>query len=262
MPRLAGKVAIITGAASRGAGVGNGAATAILFAREGAQVVLVNRTAERAETLAREIGEQGGEAAAFAADVSKPEQAEAMVSFAIERFGKLDILHNNVGVGGRGGTPATLDIADWNFVLETNLTSAMLCCRYAIPRMLEAGGGSIINVSSSVGAIGMAGSAGATAYAASKAGMGGLTLSIAADYAAKGIRANCLVVGTVNTPMVARLGPDALERRRQMVPMQTEGTAWDVGYAAVYLASDESRWVTGLMLPIDGGLAAIRAWPR
>ncbi|MBO0711502.1 MAG: SDR family oxidoreductase, partial [Acetobacteraceae bacterium] len=85
---------------------------------------------------------------------------------------------------------------------------------------------------------------------------------IAADYATKGIRANCLVVGTVNTPMVARLGPDALARRRQMVPMQSEGTAWDVGYAAVYLASEESRWVTGLLLPIDGGLAAIRAWPR
>lgn len=262
MPRLAGKVAIVTGAASRGAGVGNGAATAILFAREGAQVVLVNRKAEHAEALAGEIRAEGGEAAGFAADVSQPDQAEAMVGFAIERYGKLDILHNNVGVGGRGGTPATLDIADWQFVLDTNLTSTMLCCRAAIPRMLEGGGGSIINVSSSVGAIGLAGSAGATAYAASKAGMHGLTLSIAADYATKGIRANCLVVGTVNTPMVARLGPDALERRRQMVPMQVEGTAWDVGHAAVFLASDESRWITGLMLPIDGGLAAIRAWPR
>ncbi len=262
MSRLAGKVAIVTGAGSRGEGVGNGAAAALLFAREGAKVVIVNRGAERAEGLAKTIREDGGEASVFAADVTKPEQAEAMVAAAVERYGGLDVLHNNVGIGGRGGTPATLDIADWNFVMETNLTSVMLCCRYAIPRMLEAGGGSIINVSSSLGALGMAGSAGVAPYAASKAGMHGLTLSIAADYAAKGIRANCLVVGPVNTPMVAQLGPEALERRRQMVPLQTEGTAWDVAYAAVYLASEESRWITGLMLPIDGGFAAIRAWPR
>ena len=128
--------------------------------------------------------------------------------------------------------------------------------------MLEGGGGAIVNVSSSVGAIGMSGSAGAVAYAASKAGMHGLTLSIAADYADRGVRANTLVVGTVNTPMVARLGPEALERRRQMVPTKTEGTGWDVGYAALFLASDESRWITGHMLPVDGGLMAMRQWPR
>ena len=262
MPRLAGKVAIVTGAASRGEGVGNGAATAILFAREGARVVLVNRSLERGDALAARIRDEGGESVAFAADVTQPEAAGAMAAFAVERYGRLDILHNNVGVGGRGGTAATVDLDDWNHLLNANLTSALLCCRAAIPRMLEGGGGSIVNVSSSVGAMGMSGSAGAVAYAASKAGMHGLTLSIAADFAERGIRANCLIVGTVNTPMVARLGAEALERRRQMVPTKTEGTGWDVGYAALFLASDEARWITGHMLPIDGGLAAIRTWPR
>lgn len=262
MARLAGKVAIVTGAASRGEGVGNGAAAAILFAREGAKVVLVNRSLERAEALVESIRAEGGEASAVAADVRQPDQAAAMAAFAVERYGRLDILHNNVGVGGRGGSAETVDLADWNFVLDANLTSTLLCCRAAIPHMLAGGGGSIVNVSSTVGAMGMSGSAGAVAYAASKAGMHGLTLSIAADYAARNVRANCLVVGTVNTPMVARLGAEALERRRQMVPMQIEGTGWDVGYAALFLASDEARWITGLLMPVDGGFLAIRAWPR
>ncbi len=262
MERLAGKVAIVTGAASRGEGIGNGAATAILFAREGARVVLVNRSAERAEALAARIRAEGGEAAVCAADVRREDEAEVVAAFAVEQYGRLDILHNNVGVGGRGGSAEAVALDDWMFVLEANLTSALLCCRAAIPRMLAGGGGAIVNVSSSVGAMGMSGSAGAVAYAASKAGMHGLTLSIAADYADRGIRANTLVVGTVNTPMVARLGPEALERRRQMVPTKTEGTGWDVGYAALFLASDESRWITGHMLPVDGGLMAIRQWPR
>ena len=263
MARLNGKVAIVTGAASRAEGIGNGAATAILFAREGAKVVLVNRDIERANGLAERIASDGGEAVAFAADVTQPDAAEAVAAFAVEHYGRLDILHNNVGIGGRRpGTAATVELADWNWVLQANLTSAMLCCQAAIPHMLESGGGSIVNVSSAAGAVGLAGGQGAVAYTASKAGMHGLTLSIAADFAAQGIRANCLVVGTVSTPMVARLGEEARERRRLAVPMQTEGTGWDVGHAAVYLASDEARWVTGVMLPIDGGLLAIRAWPR
>jgi len=262
MGRLTGKVAIVTGAASQAEGIGNGAATAILFAREGAKVVLVNRNRERAAALAEQIRGEGGDAEPFAADVARPEAAEAMAAFAVERYGRLDILHNNVGTGGRGGTAETVDLEDWGRIIETNLTAALLCCRFCIPRMLADGGGAILNVSSLAGTVGLAGSQGAVAYTASKAGLQGLTLSIAADYAAKGIRANALIVGTVNTPLVARLGPEGRERRRQMVPMQTEGTAWDVAYAAVYLASDEARWITGVMLPIDGGLLAIRQWPR
>ena len=262
MGRLRGKVAVVTGAASQAEGIGNGAATAILFAREGARVVLVNRSAERAEALAEHIRSEGGEAAPFAADVTQPDATQAMAAFAVERFGRLDILHNNVGIGGRLSTPETIDLADWNHVFQTNLTSALLCCRACIPHMRAGGGGAIINVSSLAGVLGLSGSPGAVAYTTTKAGLQGFTLSVAADYAAEGIRANCLLVGTVNTPMVAKLGAEALERRRKAVPLQTEGTAWDVAHAAVYLASDEARWVTGVMLPIDGGFLAIRQWPR
>ncbi|HEY0181780.1 MAG TPA: SDR family NAD(P)-dependent oxidoreductase [Rhodopila sp.] len=261
MGRLTGKVAIVTGAASRGEGVGNGAAAAILFAREGARVVLVNRDQERAAALEQQIRTEGGEASAFAADVTGPEAAEAMAAFAMDRYGRLDILHNNVGIGGPG-TAETVDLALWNRQFETNLTSALLCCRACIPRMRASGGGSIINVSSTAGAVGLQGATGAVGYVVTKAGLQGMTLSLAADYAAEGIRANCLIVGTVATPMVAHLGEEGRERRRKAVPLQTEGTGWDVGWAAVYLASDESRWVTGVMLPIDGGFLAVRAWPR
>ncbi len=261
MARLTGKVAIVTGAASRGDGVGNGAAAAILFAREGAKVVLVNRDLERSRVLEAQIRDDGGDATAFAANVTQPEAAEAMAAFAMDRYGRLDILHNNVGIGG-SGTAETVDLDSWDKVFQTNLTSALLSCRACIPRMRAGGGGSIINVSSTAGAVGLQGATGAVAYVATKAGLQGMTLSLAADFAADGIRANCLIVGTVATPMVAHLGAEGRERRRKAVPLQTEGTGWDVGWAAVYLASDESRWVTGVMLPIDGGFLAVRAWPR
>ena len=185
MPRLRDKVAIVTGAASRGEGIGNGAATAILFAREGAKVVLVNRDLERAQALEQQIRAEGGEATAFAADVTQPEAAEAMAAFATERYGRLDILHNNVGIGSPG-TAETVDLGQWERVFEINLTSALLCCRACIPRMRTGGGGSIINVSSTAGAIGLQGATGAVAYVATKAGLQGMTLSLAADFAAEG----------------------------------------------------------------------------
>ena len=259
--RLEGKVAVVTGAAPRGEGVGNGMATAILFAREGAKVVLVNRSAERANKLAKQIKEEGGEASVFAGDVTKAEVAEAMAAFAVKTYGRLDILHNNVGIGAPG-TPETVTLADWNKVIEANLTTTMLCTKHCLPRMKEGGGGSVIMVSSIAGALGLMGSPGAVAYATAKAGLHGFTMSVAADYATQNIRANCIVVGSVHTPMVAHLGAEVRDRRRKMVPLQTEGTAWDIAHGAVYLASDESRWVTGLMLPIDGGLVALRTWPR
>jgi len=259
--RLLDKVAVVTGAAPRGEGVGNGMATAILFAREGAKVVLVNRSAERADKLARQIKHEGGEAAVFAGDVTKADAAEAMAEFAVKTYGRLDILHNNVGIGA-AGTPETVTEADWHKVLEANLTTTMLCTKYCLPKMKQGGGGSIIMVSSIAGALGLMGSPGAVAYATAKAGLHGFALSVAADYATQNIRANCIVVGSVYTPMVAHMGAEARERRKNMVPMQTEGTAWDIAHGAVYLASDESRWVTGVLLPIDGGLAALRQWPR
>lgn len=259
--RLKGKVAVVTGAAPRGEGVGNGMATAILFAREGAQVVLVNRSAEHAETLAKQIRDEGGEASVFAGDMAKADAAEAMADFAAKKYGRLDILHNNVGIGG-AGTPEGVTLDTWNKVLEANLTTTMLCTKYCLPKMKAGGGGSIIMVSSIAGALGLIGGPGAVAYATAKAGLHGFTLSVAADYATQNIRANCIIVGSVYTPMVAHLGVEARERRKNMVPMQTEGTAWDIAHGAVYLASDESRWVTGILLPIDGGLVALRQWPR
>jgi len=259
--RLKGKVAVVTGAAPRGEGVGNGMATAILFAREGARVVLVNRSAERAEKLATQIKDEGGEASVFAADVGDLDACEAMAEFTVKTYGRLDILHNNVGIGAPG-TPETVTLEDWNKVIAANLTTTMLCTKACLPRMKAGGGGSVIMVSSIAGAVGLMGSTGAVAYSTAKAGLHGFTQSVAADYATQNIRANCIVVGSVHTPMVAHLGTEARERRRKMVPMQTEGTAWDIAHGAVYLASDESRWVTGITLPIEGGLVNLRAWPR
>ena len=262
MDRLKGKVAIVTGAASRGEGVGNGKAMAMLFAREGAKVLLVNRSAERAEALREEIVGEGGEASIVAADMTVKADAQGAVDAAVERYGRLDILVNNVGIGGPGKVE-DVDDDRWQQTMAANVTTAMNGCRAAVPAMrASGGGGSIINVSSIAGAMGLISDVGAAAYATSKAAIHGLTLSVAADYAAEQIRCNCIIIGTVNTPMVAFMGEDGLARRKKMVPMQVEGTGWDVGWAAVYLASDEARWITGLLLPVDGGLIPLRNWPR
>lgn len=261
MARMEGKVAIVTGAASRAPGLGNGKAMALLFAREGAKVMLVNRSANRAEELRQEIIDKGGEATVFAGDMGKPDDVSALADATMKTYGRLDALVNNVGIGG-GGKVEDVDLDNWNELLQVNMTTAMLCSRAAVPMMRESGGGSIINISSIAGSLGLMSDTGAAAYATTKAGLHGLTLSIAADYAVEGIRCNCIIIGSVATPMVARFGEEGRERRRKMVPMQTEGTAWDIGYAALYLASDESRWVTGVMLPVDGGLNALRVWPR
>ena len=216
---------------------------------------------QRAEKLAQLIKKEGGEASVFAGDVGKTDVCEAMAAHAVKTYGRLDILHNNVGIGAPG-TPETVTLEDWHKVIEANLTTTMLCTKACLPRMKTGGGGSVIMVSSIAGALGLMGSAGAVAYATAKAGLHGFTLSVAADHATQNIRANCIVVGSVHTPMVAHLGAEARERRKKLVPMQVEGTAWDIAHGAVYLASDESRWVTGILLPIDGGLVALRQWPR
>ncbi len=259
--RLDGKVAIVSGAASRGEGVGNGKAIALLFAHEGARVMLINRSQERAEALRREITEDGGDAAVFAGDMTKAKDAKAAVDATESHYGRLDILCNNIGIGGPGKVEDVSE-EDWDNIIGTNLKSAMFCTKASIPAMKRAGGGAIVNISSVVGAGGLISDSGAIAYATSKAGIHGFTQSVAADYAADGIRSNCIVVGTVHTPMVAWRGEEYRERRRRMVPLETEGTGWDIGWGAVYLASDESRWITGVLLPIDGGLMAVRPWPR
>ncbi len=260
--RLDGKVVVVAGAASRGEGVGTGKAIALLSAREGAKVVLVNRSAERAGSLAEEIRAAGGEAMVFAGDMTQEADAAAMAAAAESGFGRIDALVNNIGGSMQQGAVTEIGRKGWDATLAVNLTSAMLCAQACIPALRRAGGGSILNISSVVGASGLLSRTGSAAYASAKAGLHGLTLSLAADYAKDAIRCNCIVVGTIFTPMVAHQGPEARARRAAMVPLGTEGTGWDIGWAAIYLASDEARWVTGVLLPVDAGLLAIRDWPR
>lgn len=247
--RLQGKVAIVTGAGSRGPGVGNGKATAILFAREGARVLCVDAVPERAEETVALIRAEGGEAAAWRADVTRAADCEAMVAAALERWGRLDILHNNVGIESRKDLLETTE-EEWQRVLQVDLTSVFLATRAAVPPMIRQGGGAVVCVSSVAALRGH----GRTAYAAAKAGMLGLVRTLAVQLGPHGIRVNAIAPGTVWTPMVHDLGEAAREQRRRATPLGTEGTAWDVAWGAVYLASDEARWVTGQTLVIDAGL--------
>lgn len=247
--RLAAKVAIVTGAGSRGPGVGNGKATALLFAREGAQVLCVDLVKERAEEAAALIRDEGGVAEAIAADVTRAADCEGVVAQACRRFGGLDVLHNNVGIESRHDLLDTTE-AEWDRVMTVDLKSMFLMTRNAVPAMVERGGGAVICVSSVAGLRGH----GRTAYSAAKAGVLGFVASVAVQLGPSGVRVNGIAPGQVWTPMVEALGPEARERRRRATPLGVEGTAWDVGWAAVYLASDESRWVTGQVLVVDGGL--------
>jgi NAD(P)-dependent dehydrogenase (short-subunit alcohol dehydrogenase family) len=248
--RLAGKVAVVTGAGSRGPGIGNGKAAAILFAREGASVLCVDQAVERVEETCAVIADEGCAATPFVADVTDRAQCEAMIAAAVERYGRLDILHNNVGIASLQGIREVTE-DEWDHVMAVNIKSMVLASQAAVPH-LESAGGSIINISS-IAALRAYGPL--TAYQTTKAGIIGLTKALAGQLADKNIRVNCIAPGQVWTPMVAELlGPKAREQRRVAGLVQQEGTAWDVGWAAVYLASDESRWVTGQVLVIDGGI--------
>jgi NAD(P)-dependent dehydrogenase (short-subunit alcohol dehydrogenase family) len=252
--RLADKVAIVTGAGSRGPGVGNGKAAAILFAREGARVLCVDQAKERALETVELIRAERGDAEAFAADVTRRADCHAMVDAAVSRWGGLDVLHNNVGIESRSGVLETTE-EEWDRVMAVDLKSMLLSTQAAVPAMERRGGGSVICISSVAGLRGY----GRTAYAAAKAGVIGFVTSVAVQVGPRGIRVNAIAPGTVWTPMVEDLGPEARERRRRATPLGTEGTAWDVGWGAVYLASDEARWVTGQVLVIDAGLTATTA---
>jgi NAD(P)-dependent dehydrogenase (short-subunit alcohol dehydrogenase family) len=247
--RLGGKVALVTGAGSRGPGLGNGKATAILFAREGAHVLCVDMVKERAEETVGLIRSDGGSAEAFAADVTRAGDCADMVADTVRRWGGLDILHNNVGIESRKDLLETTE-ADWDQVLHVDLKSMLLATQSAVRVMIERGGGSVISVSSIAALRGH----GRTAYATAKAGVIGFVRSVAVQLGPKGIRVNAIAPGPVWTPMVEDLGPEARERRRHSTPLATEGTGWDVAWGAVYLASDEARWVTGQTLVIDAGL--------
>ena len=254
--RVEGKVAIVTGAGSRAEGIGNGRATAVVFAREGARVLCVDQSKDAAEATRAMIAAEGGEAAVFAADVTRSGDCRAMVEEAVRRWGRLDILDNNVGIGGRA-TVVEVEEGDWDHMMRVNVTSMMLASKHAIPAMAKGGGGAIVNISS----ISALRPRGLTPYTVSKGAVIALTRAMAVDHAAQGIRVNCIAPGPVYTPMVyaAGMSPELRDQRRRASPLGIEGTGWDIAHAALFLASDEARYVTGVVLPVDGGVTLTSA---
>ena len=263
--RLAGKVAIVSGAGSRPAEteariVGNGKATAITFAREGARVVLVDQRRDWATETQRVIEREGGEAILVEADVADDASCRQAVGQAVDAFGGVDILVNIVGVTGPPGNAIEVDPEAWDRAMRVNVTSMVLMAKHALPPMIEAGGGAIVNISSVSGLLGGHPS---LLYPTSKTAVIGLTRSMAAHHALQGVRVNCIAPGTVYTPMVASRGmtPELRDARRKGTLLQVEGTAWDVAQAAAFLVSDAARWITGIVLPVDAGATAARLQP-
>jgi NAD(P)-dependent dehydrogenase (short-subunit alcohol dehydrogenase family) len=262
MDRLKGKTALVVGAGSIGPGWGNGKATAATFAREGAQVFCVDRNPAAAEETVKIITGEGGKATAFAADVSRATEVEAMVAACLKAYGRIDVLHNNVGIAEMGSVVEVTE-AEWDRVFAVNLKSAYLAMKHVIPVMVDQGGGSIVNISSiaSIRHVGIS----YVSYGASKAAMNQMTRTTAVEFAPKHVRVNAILPGLMKTPMVehsaglaqsyAKGDVEAMWRARDaQVPMGHMGDAWDVANAALFLASDESRYITGVELVVDGGL--------
>lgn len=251
--RLQDKVAIVVGAGSRGEPAGTGYATARLFARHGAAVILVDNHRERAKATEREILEEGGDVYIFQADVTREVDCAAMVEFSRQRYGGLDILFNNVATHGSGKV-TDIDADSVDNVFAINLKSMMLTCKHAIPLLKASGGGSIINISSIDGE--RAGMSQNVPYAVTKAGVAQLARVLAVHHGRDNIRVNCIAPGHIYAPFVKDISDEQRALRRNVAPLGTEGTAWDIANAAVFLASDEARWISGVILPIDGGLLA------
>jgi NAD(P)-dependent dehydrogenase (short-subunit alcohol dehydrogenase family) len=252
---LKDKIAIVTGAGSRGDGIGNGRAAAILLAREGAKVALLDAMKEWAEATKAMIDAEGGTSMVIAADVANPVSSEASVRATVDAWGRLDILVNNVGIGGPIGNAVDVDIAAWDAAMRVNVTSMMLMAKHAIPEMRKRGAGAIVNIASIDG---LRGGNPSLFYSTSKGAVVNMTRSMAAHHGPEGIRVNCIAPGYVYTPMVYARGmePELREARRKNTLLQTEGTGWDVGNGVVYLVSDQSAWVTGIILSIDAGSMA------
>ncbi len=247
---LAGKVAVVTGGGAAGEGIGNGRAAAILLAKGGARVVVVDREVGLAKRTVEMIEAAGGEAVAVAADVTRTADCAAVVAAALDRFGRLDLLDNNVGIGSRG---TVLDETEehWRQVMQVNVDSMFLMAKHAIPAMRRAGGGAIVNVSS----ISALRPRGLTVYSVSKGAVIALTQAMAVDHGREGIRVNCVAPGPVYTPMVYAGGMSdaARARRRGASVLGIEGTGWDIGHAVRFLLSDYARYITGHVLVVDGG---------
>lgn len=252
---LIGKVAIVTGGGAAGDGIGNGRAASILLARAGASVLVVDRALDLAERTVAMIAAEGGKAVAAAYDVTNAAQCAAMVEDAVSRWGRLDCLDNNVGIGSRGTVVEETE-ENWARVMQVNVDSMFLACKHAIPAMIRtAGGGAIVNLSS----ISALRPRGLTAYSVSKGAVIALTKAIAVDHGADGIRANCVAPGPVYTPMVYARGmtEQARDTRRQASVLRREGTGWDIGSAVRFLLSDQARYITGQVLVVDGGATLV-----
>ena len=266
--RLAGKVALVAGAGSIGPGWGNGKATAVVYGREGAKVFAVDDRLEAAEETAGIIDAEGGEASAYAADVTKADEVARMVEACLAAHGRIDVLHNNVGGTGPGRDLLSVTEDDWRATFDLNVTSAFLTCKAVIPVMESQGGGAIVNISS-IGGIRHL-NVPMTTYATGKGALNELTRNIALQYASKKIRANCVLPGYMDTPFIrrdvggkpsyVRKGFGSAEEygaaRDAIVPLGRMGTGWDVAYASLYLACDESSYVTGQTLVVDGGVTS------
>jgi len=257
--RVEGKIAIVTGAGSTpGPGVGTGKATAVMLAREGASVLLVDLHPERAEETLQMISGEGGKAQVFAADVTRAAGCEAMVRAAVDAFGTVDILVNNVGLAQLGTVVDTSEEA-WDRALDVNLRSAFLASKYAVPVMAEKGAGSIVNIAS----ISALRGDGTVAYSAAKGGLIAMTVDMAYSHGRQGIRANAIAPGHITTPMVMSVSaPGARAEfmntmRAEAGLLGTPGTGWDVAWAAAFLASDEARWITGAVLPVESGVLSV-----
>ena len=251
--RLEDKVAIVTGAGTSGPMPGTGQATSILFARQGAHVLLVDLEIERAEETLAAIEAEGGRASVFRADVTAEDNCRDMMAACLERYGGLHVLFNNVGVGVPGKV-TEIEEPVLDRAITVNLKSMVWTCKHAVPAMMSSGGGSIINVSSIDGL--RAGFSPNVPYAVAKAGVVQLTRTMAVHHGRDNIRVNCIAPGHLHAPFVSDLPNEVRELRRRAGPLGTEGDAWDVAWAAVFLASNESRWISGVVLPVDAGLLA------
>lgn len=261
MLRLDGKIALVTGCGTKGDGWGNGKAIAVLLARQGAKVYGCDLDLEAAQATRSIIEEEGGTAEVQTADVTRAPEVKALVQACIARFGRIDILVNNVGRS-EPGDPVTMSEEVWDEQIDVNLKSAFLCCKEVLPVMERQGGGSVVNVSSIAGLryVGKP----QVAYAAAKAALMQMTATTAVLYAPHGIRLNSVVPGLVFTPLVSRLADKYangdfegfVAHRHNQVPMGRMGDAWDVANAALFLASDESKYITAQQLVVDGGITA------
>lgn len=258
--RLKDKVALIFGAGSVGPGWGNGKATAVLYAREGAKVVAVDVNPAAADETRKIIAEEGGVCEAMTGDVTRSGDVKRIVDQTISAFGRIDVLHNNVGTTKMGG-PVELDESDWQVVMDVNLKSIFLTCKHVLPVMLSQGKGAIVNISS-LAAIRYVGYPYVSYYAA-KAGVNQFTVGLALQYAAQGIRVNAIMPGLMNTPLIHQQISDQYSSPEEMIkardaacPMGRMGTGWDIANAALFLASDEAAYITGVCMPVDGGVSA------